>query len=486
MLPDKISFVDLETSGSNPIYDRIIEIGILRVENNRIVKKFKTLVNPESHVPPFIANMTGIDVKELEGAPTFYQIKDEVQEILADTVFVAHNVRFDYSFIRHEFKRHRIDYSSRHFCTVKLFRSLYPELPHHDLDAVISHFNLKCESRHRAFDDAKVLWDFYKKLQKKVEPETLLSHIQKALRRPSLPSGVKQIEIDTLPETPGVYIFYGAQGAPLYVGKSINIKDRILSHFSSDQESTREMDIARQLCHIETRSTAGELSALILESRLVKEMQPLYNRQLRNRHLLHVLFKSETPQGYSSILAETLSQVPVDRIGEVLSIHRSPTQAKNVLRQLAAEFELCPRLLGLEKGSGACFASHLEKCRGACTGQEVPLKYNLRFTQAFSPHRLKPWPFSGPVVITESSPFFKGSQSFVVDKWCLISQAVSEEDITNDQLEPAEFDLDVYRILYNFLTNPRNQSSIKPFTYGYSRLPSQERHAYSQSFGSEI
>src|SRR5476649_2448024 len=137
MLPNKLAFVDIETTGMRSFYDRILEIGILRVENNEVTKTFKSLLNPQSYIPSEITMITGITARDIENAPTFRQIKDAILEILDDCVFVAHNARFDYGFLKSEFQRENHSFSSKHFCTVRLSRALYPQQSHHNLDSII-------------------------------------------------------------------------------------------------------------------------------------------------------------------------------------------------------------------------------------------------------------------------------------------------------------------------------------------------------------
>src|SRR5438445_552997 len=154
MLPAKIAFVDIETTGARSFYDRIIEIGILRVENNELVRTFHSLLNPQAYVPKEIELLTGIRAEDVETAPTFRQVKDQILEALEDCIFVAHNVRFDYGFLRNEFKREEISFSAKHFCTVRLSRLLYPRYKKHNLDSLIERLQIPCENRHRALDDA--------------------------------------------------------------------------------------------------------------------------------------------------------------------------------------------------------------------------------------------------------------------------------------------------------------------------------------------
>src|SRR5260221_8389218 len=142
MLPSKIAFVDTETTGLSVTRDRIIEIGILRVENGKIVKKYQTLLDPGFIFPDVITSITGITPQELVGAPTFRQVKDEIREMLNDCIFVAHNVRFDYAFLRNEYRREHATFSSKHFCTARLSRRLFPKEHSHSLDSIIERFDI--------------------------------------------------------------------------------------------------------------------------------------------------------------------------------------------------------------------------------------------------------------------------------------------------------------------------------------------------------
>ncbi len=434
-LPKKLCFVDVETTGMRPNFDRVIEVGILRVEDNKLVQTYQTLINPGSYLPPEIADMTGISQLQLESAPSFYEIRKDLLEILADCIFVAHNVRFDYSFLKQEFKRYETNFSPKHFCTVKLSRALFPKYKHHNLDALIERFNFECVNRHRAFDDAQILWNFYQNIQTQFSLEKISETLDKVLKKPSLPIKLKHQDLEALPETPGVYIFYGSSGAPLYVGKSINIKERVLSHFSSDLVSPKEMKISQQIESIETIETQGELGALLKESELVKKLLPLYNRQLRLKKELIILKAELDKSGYKKIVLDTTKNIETEQLGDILGIFRSKSQAKEFLVKVCKEHTLCEKLLGLENTKGACFGLRLSRCKGACVGQENSLKYNLRFLEAFMDSKIKSWPFDGPIIIKE------GKQVFTVDNWCC---------------NGAPFDLDTYKILRSYLRSPKN------------------------------
>ena len=335
MLSQPISFIDLETTGTSANYNRIIEIGIIKVFENKVIKKFETLVNPQTHIDPFIREFTGIDPEELEKAPTFYDIKDELLEILSGSIFAAHNVRFDYGFIRNEFKRFDISFSSKHFCTVKLARLLFPEWKKYNLDVLIEKFNVNVKRRHRAFDDAGVLWHFFKIVQKETKKEIFENALKIALKRPTVPLSLSTDILDSLPDCPGVYIFYGDNDTPLYIGKSVNIRDRVLSHFSSDHISGKEMKLSREVKRIETLKTAGELGALLLESSLVKKLQPIYNRTLRINKKLIALKKKINPDGFNSVEIVNLSEIDFNELENIIAVFKSEKNLKDTLHGLS-------------------------------------------------------------------------------------------------------------------------------------------------------
>lgn len=460
-LPQKLAFVDVETTGAR-WSDRIIEIGILRVEDGKITQKLNTLINPDCHVPPEITELTGITSAELEFAPTFGQIKREVQEILDDCVFVAHNVRFDYSFIRNEFKREEMSFKSKHFCTVKLSRHLFPEFRHHNLDSLIERFNFKCKNRHRAYDDAEVLWKFYQHILKNFSKEEVLLAISKAIKKPSVPLNIAPEILDNLPDSPGVYIFYGKGGCPLYVGKSVNLHDRVLSHFSSDHASTTEMKISQQIESIEVIETAGELGALIKESSLIKEMKPLYNRKLRHSKVMTVLKNIRTKNDYQSVKFADSTEIDFNHLEDIYGTFRNLKSAKQFLIYLAKEFELCEKLLGVDNTNQACFGYRLGRCKGACVNKENPAKYNLRFIEAFLNKKIRPWPFESPIIIEEKDELGKKSEGFLIDKWCYLGSVKANGELKDGKMEnEVIFDVDTYKILLSYLASTKNQRNIK-------------------------
>jgi DNA polymerase-3 subunit epsilon len=274
-----------------------------------------------------------------------------------------------------------------------------------------------------------------------------------------LPFNISEEQITQLPESSGVYIFYDKEQMPLYVGKSINIKDRVLSHFSSNHSVSREIKISKEIYSIETRKTAGELGALLLESTLIKKMQPLHNRLLRNAYKLIVLKSGMTENGYKKLYWETLCEIDTQNLDNVMAIFKNEKQAKEFLRGLSEYYFLCDKLIGLEKTSTACFSHKLGKCRGACIEKENSAFYNLRFEEAFYKTRIKRWPFDGPIIIREKDS--EREVGYILDNWCYKGTVnVYDQEISSTNDENLTFDYDTYKILNRFLTNPKNKRSI--------------------------
>lgn len=463
ILDQPLVFVDIETNGLDHVRGRVIEVAAIRVESGKVTNTFTSLIDPQTDLPYFITNLTGITTNDVRQAPTFDQLADELAAILNGAIFVAHNVRFDYSFLKQEFKRLGMPFTPKQLCTVKLSRALYPHERSHKLQSLIERHQLTYAKRHRAYDDAAVLWQFMQHVQKHFPPEQVNAAVAKQLRSPSIPRALQPDIVRDLPETAGVYIFEDAAGQPLYVGKSVNIKKRVMSHFSRDHAETREFKIAQTVAKIRTEQTAGELSALLLESKLVKELQPLYNRQLRKISKLLLVRQQPDSAGYMTVMIEESSDIDPNTASDILAVYPRRSRAKDSLNDLAKTFELCPKLLGLEKSSGACFMYQLHKCRGACVGKEPAAIYNHRLLTAFENQRIRAWPYKGAIMLEEALDG-DTTHAIIVDKWCVIGELTQEPYcepvlVTSQKL----FDLDTYKILQSHVTHKLRQLTIKPF-----------------------
>ncbi len=229
------------------------------------------------------------------------------------------------------------------------------------------------------------------------------------------------------------------------------------------------MQIAQQVKRIETVTTAGELGALLLESQLIKEMLPIYNKKSRIKHELIAVRKRITKDGYYECYFEPIAKINAKNLQDFLGFFKSRKQAKTTLSDLAKQHMLCEKLLGLEKTNGSCFAHRLNRCKGACVGEENITIYNLRLQTAFSENKILPWPFPGAILIQESEGIYddfglKGkNEYFIIDNWCFLGTVTvdSEGNINDKQTNEITFDLDIYKILKQFLKNPANRKKIK-------------------------
>jgi DNA polymerase-3 subunit epsilon len=451
-----VAFVDVETTGGHPAWHRITEIAIVAMREGRVEWEWSSLVNPGCTIPPSIQRLTGISNEMVAAAPPFEELADEIEARLAGRRFVAHNARFDYGFVRAELRR-----AGRHFmaplaCTVRLSRELYPEAERHNLDALIARHGLNCSARHRALPDAQVLAQLWGKLIASWPAATLDAALERVGRRPSLPAHLPSELIDDLPEAAGVYRFYGDNDAGaaeslIYVGKAKNLRERVLAHFMGATRDAKSQRLAAQTRRIEWTETAGELGALLLEAKLVRELQPVYNRRLRGggEQWSWLIDDAGGPPRLQALEGPLPSEL------DAFGLYRSARQAKTALVQLAREHKLCLRVLGLEAGGeGSCFAFQIGRCGGACVGTESPLKHGLRLKLLLAPLKLRSWPYSGAIVVEETSAL--GVRHWhVVEGWQYLGTVVAGVD--DDELPKTTsidrqdfangFDADVYRIL---------------------------------------
>jgi len=420
-----IAFVDLETTGTRAADDRITEIGIVRVDADPggaapSVREWSTLVDPEAPIPPAIQALTGINDAMVRGAPTFDAVAGEVMARLDGCVFVAHNARFDYGFLKHAFARTSRPFTARVLCTVKLSRRLFPDAPSHGLDAVIERHGLDVAERHRALGDARALWLFAQALYACRPADVVDEAVQRILKIPSLPPQLAADALDALPEAPGVYLFYGLNEHPIYVGKSVDLRARVASHFNAEHRTPRDLRLSQEIHRLEWEETAGEFGALLRESELVKTRLPAHNVALRRRdnQVIMELDEHARPQ-----LSRALD-FDLARLGASYGPFSSRAAARQFLVHLAGEHALCLKTLGLEGRRSAwddgvpCFNRQLSRCQGACVGDEPREAHAARLREALEPQRLPAWPHGGAVALVERNAGRFREDWHVFDRWC--------------------------------------------------------------------
>ena len=475
MLAPEVAFVDLETTGTAPTGDRVTEIGIVRVSGGELVDEWSSLVDPGCPIPEDIQVLTGITNAMVRGAPSFRDVAREVRERLDGRLFVAHNARFDYGFLKNEFRRLGIPFTADVLCTVRLSRRLYPEAASHGLDAVVERHGLRephiggasvaaapgsafRTGRHSALGDARAIWRFAQAIYRERSAEEIDAAVRRLLRIPSLPPQLPPDALEGLPEGPGVYRFYGVNDLPIYIGKSVNLRERIRSHFSSDHMSANDIRISGEIRRIDVDESAGELGALLAEARLVKALLPLHNHRLRRKlNACFVRLPSFTePPEVLAVKEIDWSEHAGSRGDERSTLYgpfATKRHVKDMLEGLAAKHGLCWRQLGWEKRGGPCFARQVKRCRGACIGEETPQMHHLRLATALAPWRFADWPWSGRAIVRERHPEGRLEEAHVFDRWCHVGTA-RDEDALAALLESRveiDFDPDIYKIVRAFI-----------------------------------
>lgn len=450
------AFLDIETTGGNSARDRITEIGIRFWRDGEVVGEWQTLLNPQTRISPFIERFTGISNEMVADAPLFEDVADDLEAQLQGVVFVAHNARFDYGFIKAEYRRLGRLFSARVLCTVKLSRRLYPEFRRHNMDALIDRHGLEKVQRHRAMGDVSAMLAFFEKARADKGDVEFEAALRTLLQRPSIPSHLPADILQDLPRGPGVYRFYGENDVLLYVGKSTNIAQRVASHFSGDHNSARGVRMSESLRRVDWTETAGELGALLLELKQIKTLKPLFNRRSRAAKNLVSIELTKNLQGY--LQARLVREIEPHRLGDYFGLFRSKRDAERALSGIAAKNELCNRLLGLEPDhEGPCFQRTLGRCKGACESLEDVERYNLRVQIAFHSLRLKTWPWQGPVGIVEHDARAGRTDILVVYNWMHVATLHDEQELEDLSLrgQAVNFDLDSYKLLIGALMDRR-------------------------------
>ncbi len=461
---DKLVFLDLETTGTNPVSDRITEIGLVEVDRDGKATHWASLVNPEVGIPAFIQGLTGITNAMVKDAPTFDELAPALHERLQGALFIAHNARFDYGFLRNAFSNAGLPLKSDVLCTVKLSRALYPQERKHNLDSLIERHQLKPDGRHRALADADLLWQLWQALYAALPAETITGALQSLLQRPSLPSHLAPNALDAIPDTPGVYLFYGENDLPLYVGKSVHLRQRVMSHFNADHKLYKDMRLSQQLHRIDWRETAGEIGALLLEAQLVKSLQPIHNRTLRRQGDLCAWRLDEDMAGGLTPVLSFAKDADFGRAERLYGLFSSKRKAESTLRELAELHQLCLVQLGLESRSGAnkpCFGWQLKRCKGVCCGREQASFHRARLEAALASLHVKTWPYAGPVGLVESDG--ERTDVHVVNNWCYLGTARAEDELwalLDEAPGRPAFDIDTYKILTRALA--RKALTVRP------------------------
>lgn len=452
-----LAFVDIETTGGNCERDRITEIGIKTLAQGQ-ESTWECLVDPQTFIPQNIQRLTGITPDMVAGQPPFDELALQIKKELEGKIFVAHNARFDLSFLKASFNRLGMDFRPKVLCTVKLSRLLFPNQARHNLDTIVAAHGLKVSARHRALGDADLLLQFWRVCENTFGEARLLEAVQQLVGSVSLPPNISQSVIDAIPDSPGCYIFFGEHHAPLYIGKSIAMRSRVMSHFQSALTVRKEMKLSQQVHHIEWIETPGELSALVLESKLIKERMPIMNIKLRRSKELCAWQLIQDTSGLHRPTLITHKHLQPGFQDNLYGLFNNKKEALGYLAAVAKKYQLCKALLGLEKVDDGkpCFGYQVKQCQGACIGNVSVAVHNLKLQTALQLYKVPIWPFEGAIAIKD------GHSLLVFNKWCYLG-SVNDHDELDDiaQSKDLDFDLDIYKIVKKALSGSHKSNVVK-------------------------
>ncbi len=365
------AIIDIETTGLSPRSEKITEIAIIIHDGQKETERYSTLLNPERKISYRITQITGINNKMVDDAPKFYEVARKIVELTENKIVVGHNVRFDYGFIRNEFMSLGYDYKRRTLDTIKLARKLIPGQPSYGLGKLCKALKIENPDRHRAMGDAMATTTLFEML-------LAIDQHPEQINLNGAQSDMSKSLVKDLPAKAGVYYFYDNRDELIYVGKSVNIHDRVLSHLNNNLHK-KAIELKSAIADVKYEITGSELIALLLESSEIKKHQPLYNRAQRRTFFNYGLYSFYDEQGYLNLKVMSI-------ISELSPIYTysSVQEGKEHLERLCEEYELCQKLCGLYFNAGPCFYFQINKCQGACKGEETVEDYNKRVNSALN------------------------------------------------------------------------------------------------------
>lgn len=369
------AIIDVETTGGRPNFDRVIEIAIVVYDGVEIINQYDTLIHPERSIPYNITQITGITDEMLTDAPKFYEVAKDIVQLTEGKIFVAHNVRFDYQFIRHEFQRLGFSFVRKQLCTVRLSRKVFPQLRSHSLDSMSRYLGISIDRRHRALDDTLATVKILETALQKGQENTLFDLVNFGVKSSKLPPNITLDALHQLPETCGVYFFHDKNGDVIYVGKSINIKKRIMQHFANTTTKANKMH--EQVHEYTYEETGSELVSLLYESYLIKKIRPKHNRAQKADNYTYCIHTYTDNNGYINFGVAKRKKTL-----NIVTTFPKLRSAQGTLKRIINAYQLCERYCELDNSTGRCFKRHIDECFGACNLEENADSYNLRATEA--------------------------------------------------------------------------------------------------------
>ena len=453
------AIVDIETTGGSATRSRITEIAIYKHDGKRIVDEYQTLVNPCQDIPYNITKLTGIDNQLVADAPVFIDVANEISAFLEGCVFVAHNVNFDYGFVKAEFERIGLSFREKKLCTVRLSRKLLPGKFSYSLGNLCASEGIPLNNAHRAAADAKATAILFTQLMK-IDAD---GYIDKALNPLSLealmPPNMPKEDFIALPNKQGIYYMLNQKKDVIYIGKAKDIKKRVHAHFSGNTNTKSKYHFVKNIFGIDFKVIPDALLVDIIEATEIKKHWPIHNRSLKRITLNYGLFQYTDRNGY-----ERFSAGRCGKHDKPIKAFKSLVELKSFLKEMVEDYDLCPRLSGLQPiSSGKCNYIQDLDCRGACEGKEDTSTYNLRLQQAIEEKVNRNTTF----VLKEDCQNSNEQAVILVEKGRYkgygkvpVSVDLMNIELIKSQLEPAYDDQDMSIIVHAWLKKSKPEDVV--------------------------
>lgn len=455
------TIVDIETTGNGIKGNKITEISIFKYDGYEIVDEFTSLVNPECEIPYFITGLTGIDNDMVRTAPKLTEIADKILEITEETIFVAHSVGFDYNVIKNEFATLGLDFVRKKLCTVRLSRKLIPGYNSYSLGKLCSALNIPLTDRHRARGDAHATTLLFQKLLRTDGAEAVFKTFLNARsQETTLPPALPKSIYDDLPNAPGIYYFKNAKGKIIYIGKAINIKKRVLSHFYD--KATKEIQMCAETADIDHELAGSDLVALLMESAAIKHHYPEYNRSQKRTIQRYGIFTYEDRNGILHLAFNKIKLTP-----DPFAIFYNTTDCRLYLEELCKSFSLCAKFCHLQENVATCSHYRIKKCDGICRGEESVKDYNNKVEEAITYARNT----NESLVIMEKGRNFDENAFVMIKNGIYAGYGFVDKDTqiaTTEDLEafliPQKSTLESERIVKSYITRNPQKLQVLPIT----------------------
>ncbi|MBY0482050.1 MAG: GIY-YIG nuclease family protein [Chitinophagaceae bacterium] len=340
----RFAVVDIETTGGFPEQHGITEIAIVLMDGNEIEGKFSTLVNPHQPIPPFIANMTGISDEMVSKAPSFEAVAEKIYQLLQDRIFVAHNVNFDFSFVKYHLQSAGHHLQSPKICTIRMSRKVFPGFRKYGLGHLTRELGIRIEGRHRAGGDALATAQVLQLIMEKDGMHVIKDMLKKENRLQILPPNLPGQQVKDLPKEPGVYYFKDQKEKVIYVGKAKNLQKRVVSHFTGLDISKKRQEFLRNIYSISYKICPTEFAASLLESVEIKRLWPIHNKSQKRYEQLWGIYHFEDSRGFLRLAIDKKQKhtQPVASFSLLTDAHR-------MLWKLVRDFKLHPVLCFLDQ-----------------------------------------------------------------------------------------------------------------------------------------